>query len=147
VSAPLQAFVFSSYLLNVLLQLANKNRIQNKTKKMLIRPRRSKRHAPPERQLDLNGLDGVISQTVVLIEMWMVSFRSSNSFTKSTQSVHGACAVGGTPHAMFVTFDNCRPRKVRRELIIGCLSHTSLQFLVGLFVCLRAQIEAPLLDT
>jgi hypothetical protein len=30
VSAPLQAFVFSSYLLNVLLQLANKNGIQNK---------------------------------------------------------------------------------------------------------------------
>jgi hypothetical protein len=32
VSAPLQAFVFSSYLLNVLLQLANKNGIQNKKK-------------------------------------------------------------------------------------------------------------------
>jgi hypothetical protein len=30
VSAPLQAFVFSSYLLNVSLQLANKNGIQNK---------------------------------------------------------------------------------------------------------------------
>jgi hypothetical protein len=33
VSAPLQAFVFSSYLLNVLLQLANKNGIQNKKQK------------------------------------------------------------------------------------------------------------------
>jgi hypothetical protein len=32
VSAPLQAIVFSSYLLNVLLQLANKNGIQNKKK-------------------------------------------------------------------------------------------------------------------
>jgi hypothetical protein len=30
VSAPLQAFVFSSYLLNVLLQLANKNGIKKK---------------------------------------------------------------------------------------------------------------------
>jgi hypothetical protein len=37
VSAPLQAFVFSSYLLNVLLQLANKNGIQNKQKKKLLR--------------------------------------------------------------------------------------------------------------
>jgi hypothetical protein len=36
VSAPLQAFVFSSYLLNVLLQLANKNGIQNKQKKRFI---------------------------------------------------------------------------------------------------------------
>jgi hypothetical protein len=35
VSAPLQAFVFSSYLLNVLLQLANKNGIQNPKKKCL----------------------------------------------------------------------------------------------------------------
>jgi hypothetical protein len=33
VSAPLQAFIFSSYLLNVVLQLANKNGIQNKKKK------------------------------------------------------------------------------------------------------------------
>jgi hypothetical protein len=32
VSAPLQAFVFFYYLLNVLLQLANKNGIQNKKK-------------------------------------------------------------------------------------------------------------------
>jgi hypothetical protein len=30
VSAPLQAFVFASYLLNVLLQLANKNGIKKK---------------------------------------------------------------------------------------------------------------------
>jgi hypothetical protein len=36
VSAPLQAFVFSSYLLNVLLQLANKNGIQNNNKKIVL---------------------------------------------------------------------------------------------------------------
>jgi hypothetical protein len=36
VSAPLQAFVFSSYLLNVLLQLANKHGIQNKQNKKIM---------------------------------------------------------------------------------------------------------------
>jgi hypothetical protein len=35
VSAPLQAFVFSSYLLNVLLQLANKEWDSKQTKKKL----------------------------------------------------------------------------------------------------------------
>jgi hypothetical protein len=57
------------------------------------------------------------------------------------------CVVGGSRAAKFVTFDNCRRRKVRRELIIGCLSNTLLPFLVGLFVCLRAQIDASLHDT
>jgi hypothetical protein len=57
------------------------------------------------------------------------------------------CVVGGSRAANFVTFDNCRLRKVRRELIIGCLSNTSLSFLVGLFVCLRGQIDASLHDT
>jgi hypothetical protein len=36
VSAPLQAFVFSSYLLNVLLQLANKNGIKKNAVKIII---------------------------------------------------------------------------------------------------------------
>jgi hypothetical protein len=60
---------------------------------------------------------------------------------------HRDCVVGGSRAAMFVTFDNCRLRKVRRELIIGCLSNTSLPFLVGLFVCFEGQIDASLLDT
>jgi hypothetical protein len=55
-------------------------------------------------------------------------------------------AVGGSRAAKFVTFDNCRLRKIRRELIIGCLSNTSLPFLVGLFVSLRGQIDASLHD-
>jgi hypothetical protein len=37
VSAPLQAFVISSYLLNVLLQLANKNGIKKKKQQSLFR--------------------------------------------------------------------------------------------------------------
>jgi hypothetical protein len=36
VSTPLQAISFSSYLLNVLLQLANKNGIQNNNNKKLL---------------------------------------------------------------------------------------------------------------
>jgi hypothetical protein len=45
VSAPLQAIVFSSYLLNALLQLANKNGIQkqkNKKKKKRKKERKKK---------------------------------------------------------------------------------------------------------
>jgi len=57
------------------------------------------------------------------------------------------CDVDRSRAAPLVTSNNCSLGEVGYELIILCLSSTSLPFLVGLSVRLQNKIDASLLDT